>query len=351
MSGGPPDAPRGPSPTSPAWRRAALRGAPPPPRRRGRPPIKPIAYGTPREDAFRRDLTINALFYDIATYSVIDYVGGLDDLAARRVRIIGDPDTSYTEDPVRIWRVLRHSSRLGFTIEERTAAAIARHLDLLLAACPGARLYEELNKDIKSGSARAFFQSRPPPTASSPASSATSAPLYDSARRGLRAASPPSSASLDASIARAAAPRRPKSCTPSCSGPGPSRVLAAIEGDRPKALYDAFRARQGRGHRAQDRAPRGRPHPGHRRPHGPGPGRRQDALGPQESAPATPRPRASPRSSSTARSAAARTRSRSSTSAASASGRGPSPTGYRRRRKPGALGPGTAARPPAAPSS
>jgi hypothetical protein len=131
--------------------------APSPAKRRGRPPLKPIAYGTPREDAFRRDLTINALFYDIATYSIIDYVGGLDDLEAGRIRIIGDPDTSYTEDPVRIWRVLRHASRLGFTIEEKTAEAIGRHRHRL-DACSGSRLYEELNKDMKSGSARPFFQ-------------------------------------------------------------------------------------------------------------------------------------------------------------------------------------------------
>jgi poly(A) polymerase len=129
-----------------------------PARRRGRPPLKPIAYGTPREDAFRRDLTINALFYDIATYSIIDYVGGLEDLEAGRARIIGDPDTSYTEDPVRIWRVLRHASRLGFAIEERTAEAIPRHRDRL-TVCAGSRLYEELNKDLKSGASRAFFQS------------------------------------------------------------------------------------------------------------------------------------------------------------------------------------------------
>jgi len=126
--------------------------------RRGRPPLKPIAYGTPREDSFRRDLTINALFYDIATYSVIDYVGGLEDLEAGRVRIIGDPDTSYTEDPVRIWRVLRHASRLGFVIEEKTADAISRHRDKL-AVCAGSRLFEELNRDMKSGRARPFFQS------------------------------------------------------------------------------------------------------------------------------------------------------------------------------------------------
>jgi poly(A) polymerase len=131
--------------------------APPGRRRSGRPPLKPIAFGTPREDAFRRDLTINALFYDIATFSVIDYVGGLQDLEARRIRIIGDPDESYAEDPVRIWRVLRHAARLGFSIEERTAAAIPRHRERL-SACPGSRLFEELNKDIKTGNARAFFE-------------------------------------------------------------------------------------------------------------------------------------------------------------------------------------------------
>ncbi|MFO7734427.1 MAG: hypothetical protein R6X21_12385 [Candidatus Aminicenantes bacterium] len=131
--------------------------APPPGRRSGRPPLKPIAFGTPREDAFRRDLTINALFYDIATYSVIDYVGGLEDLELRRIRIIGDPDESYTEDSVRIWRVLRHAARLGFSIEERTAAAIPRHRERL-AVCAGSRLFEELNKDIKTGNSRPFFE-------------------------------------------------------------------------------------------------------------------------------------------------------------------------------------------------
>jgi poly(A) polymerase len=123
----------------------------------GRPPLKPIAFGTPQEDAFRRDITINALFYDISTYSVIDYVGGLDDLRWRRIRIIGDPGESFTEDPVRIWRVIRHASRLGFTIEERTERAIPSHRHLL-AKSPGSRLFEELNKDMKSGAARRFFE-------------------------------------------------------------------------------------------------------------------------------------------------------------------------------------------------
>ena len=104
-------------------------------------------YGTPWEDAFRRDITINALYYDPITFSVIDYVGGLEDLVCRRIRIIGDPDKRYTEDPVRIWRVLRHAARLEFDIEESAERAIHTH-GPLLATAPGARLYEELNKDL-----------------------------------------------------------------------------------------------------------------------------------------------------------------------------------------------------------
>jgi poly(A) polymerase len=104
-------------------------------------------YGTPREDAFRRDITINALYYDPVTFSVIDYVGGLEDLTRRKVRVIGDPAERFTEDPVRIWRVIRHAARLGFDIEEATERAIYSHRQLL-AASPGSRLYEELNKDL-----------------------------------------------------------------------------------------------------------------------------------------------------------------------------------------------------------
>jgi poly(A) polymerase len=114
-------------------------------------------FGSPRQDAFRRDITINALFYDIATFSVIDHVGGLEDLAGQRIRVIGDPGQRYVEDPVRMWRVLRHAARLGFTLEERTEQDIAGHRHLL-AACPGSRLYEELNKDLKSGAAEPFFK-------------------------------------------------------------------------------------------------------------------------------------------------------------------------------------------------
>src|ERR687884_1329281 len=74
-------------------------------------------FGTPEEDAFRRDFTINALFYDIATFSVIDYVGGLEDLHAGLVRSIGDPEIRFREDPVRMMRAVALASRLEFRIE------------------------------------------------------------------------------------------------------------------------------------------------------------------------------------------------------------------------------------------
>src|SRR5947209_3958349 len=84
-------------------------------------------FGTPEEDAFRRDFTINALFYDIATFSIIDYVGGLDDLRARVVRSIGDPEVRFREDPVRMLRAIALAARLEFAIEEPIQAAIRRH--------------------------------------------------------------------------------------------------------------------------------------------------------------------------------------------------------------------------------
>src|SRR2546426_12342683 len=73
-------------------------------------------FGTAREDALRRDFTINGLFYNIADYSVIDYVGGLEDLEAGLVRTIGDPEIRFREDPVRMMRAVEFASRLGYAI-------------------------------------------------------------------------------------------------------------------------------------------------------------------------------------------------------------------------------------------
>ncbi|HOW84924.1 MAG TPA: hypothetical protein P5119_06170 [Candidatus Aminicenantes bacterium] len=205
--------------------------------RPGRLPLKPIAYGTPREDAFRRDLTINALFYDIATFSVIDYVGGLEDLAAGRIRIIGDPDVSYAEDPVRIWRVLRHASRLGFGIEERTAEAIARHVHRL-DSCSGARLYEELNKDMKSGSIRPFIQACRAHGVL-PHVLGNIGEIYQASDNAFERLTFLLGA-LDASIGSGGAPP-PEVAYGLLLWPWAEPLLAAIRGDKPKVLYDAFR--------------------------------------------------------------------------------------------------------------
>jgi poly(A) polymerase len=100
-------------------------------------------FGTPREDAFRRDFTINALFYDIATFSIIDHVGGLADLEARRLRVIGDPLVRFTEDPVRMLRALEFAARLDFTLDEATREGIYVRAPLIAEAAP-ARIREEL---------------------------------------------------------------------------------------------------------------------------------------------------------------------------------------------------------------
>jgi poly(A) polymerase len=100
-------------------------------------------FGTPQEDAFRRDFTINALFYDIQTFSIIDYVGGLADLAARRLRVIGDPLTRFTEDPVRMLRALEFSARLGFSLDDSVRQGIYQRAPLIAEAAP-ARIREEL---------------------------------------------------------------------------------------------------------------------------------------------------------------------------------------------------------------
>lgn len=109
-------------------------------------------YGTEATDAQRRDLTINGLFYDLSTFSIIDYVGGMGDLREGVVRVIGDPDQRFREDPVRLIRVVRHAARSGFIIEGGCAKSIQRHRERILA-CPPMRIFEEAKKDLLSGSA------------------------------------------------------------------------------------------------------------------------------------------------------------------------------------------------------
>ena len=100
-------------------------------------------FGSPREDAFRRDFTINALFYDIDDFSIVDYMGGLQDLRDGVIRVIGDPDERFAEDPVRMLRALEFAARLGFELEPSVPPAIERCAEQIAAAAP-ARIREEL---------------------------------------------------------------------------------------------------------------------------------------------------------------------------------------------------------------
>lgn len=104
-------------------------------------------YGTPEEDALRRDLTINALFYDVFSKEIIDYVGGLEDLKKGIIRVIGDPDQRFLNDPVRMLRAIRHASRLKFYIEPSTWEAIIRNAHLIKKVV-WERLRDEILKDL-----------------------------------------------------------------------------------------------------------------------------------------------------------------------------------------------------------
>jgi poly(A) polymerase len=113
-------------------------------------------FGTPEEDAFRRDFTVNALFYNIADFSIIDYTGGLDDLQAKVIRSIGDPNERFREDPVRMTRAVAMAARLGFTIDPPIDAAIETHRGEIARSAP-ARLIEEFYKILRAGhSGQAF---------------------------------------------------------------------------------------------------------------------------------------------------------------------------------------------------
>jgi poly(A) polymerase len=114
-------------------------------------------FGTPEEDAFRRDFTVNALFYDIATFSVIDWVGGLQDLKAGIIRTIGDPAVRFREDPVRMLRAVALAARLDFTIDADTAEAVRFLRGEIVRSSP-ARILEELYKILRQGRSRRTFE-------------------------------------------------------------------------------------------------------------------------------------------------------------------------------------------------
>jgi poly(A) polymerase len=114
-------------------------------------------FGTPEEDAFRRDFTINALFYDIATFSIIDYLGGLRDLRERVIRAIGDPDERFLEDPVRMLRAVAFAERLGFALDPPVEEAIRRNRKEIARSSP-ARLVEEYYKILRTGASASVFR-------------------------------------------------------------------------------------------------------------------------------------------------------------------------------------------------
>ena len=114
-------------------------------------------YGTPEEDAFRRDFTVNALFYDIGTFSIIDYTGGLKDLESRVIRCIGEPEVRFLEDPVRMLRAVVLAARLEFSVDEPILEAIEHHKhEIRRSAAP--RLLEEYYKILRSGHAAEAFR-------------------------------------------------------------------------------------------------------------------------------------------------------------------------------------------------
>jgi poly(A) polymerase len=116
--------------------------------------VRDNVFGTLDEDAWRRDFTINSLYYNIDDSSILDFTGGVDDVHKKLIRIIGDPATRYTEDPVRMLRAVRFSAKLHFAIEEKTEAPLFE-LSYLITHVPSSRLFDEMTKLYQCGAAEA----------------------------------------------------------------------------------------------------------------------------------------------------------------------------------------------------
>ncbi|RHX77712.1 polynucleotide adenylyltransferase PcnB [Leptospira yasudae] len=114
-------------------------------------------FGTPQEDAARRDFTINSLYYDVRNDSIIDYVGGFEDIQNKVLRVIGDPDISFREDPVRMLRAVKFAEILGLNIEKTTAKAIRKH-KIELEKASSSRMLEEYNKIFRTWKTSLIFQ-------------------------------------------------------------------------------------------------------------------------------------------------------------------------------------------------
>jgi poly(A) polymerase len=119
--------------------------------------LRDNVYGTRAEDALRRDFTVNALYLDLADFSIVDYVNGVQDVEQGVLRMIGDAETRYREDPVRMLRALRFAAKLGFRLEHATEAPL-HELARLLGDVPAARLFEEVLKLFHGGAALETFE-------------------------------------------------------------------------------------------------------------------------------------------------------------------------------------------------
>ncbi len=119
--------------------------------------LRDNVYGTIEEDVWRRDFTVNALYYNIKDYSVVDYVGGMEDHKVGTLRLIGDPETRFREDPVRMLRAVRFAAKLGFKLHPDCQKAI-HTTSALLESIPSARLYDEVLKLFLAGNALQTFE-------------------------------------------------------------------------------------------------------------------------------------------------------------------------------------------------
>ena len=120
-------------------------------------PFEDNTFGTTETDAYRRDFTVNGLFYNIHDFSVIDWVGGLEDLNKKLIRSIGDPMIRFREDPVRMMRAIKFAARLDFTIEKDTEKAICKLHSMILTAAPP-RVCEEVFRLFTYGKSEASFR-------------------------------------------------------------------------------------------------------------------------------------------------------------------------------------------------
>jgi len=118
--------------------------------------LRDNVYGSIDEDVWRRDFTCNALYYNIADFSIWDYTGGFDDIKRKRIVLIGDPEKRMREDPVRMLRGIRFAAKLGFEIDEPVMLAIDHHSHLLTNV-PAARLFDEFLKLFQAGNAERTF--------------------------------------------------------------------------------------------------------------------------------------------------------------------------------------------------